>query len=88
MFKDIEFMDRRGIFGSNYGNTFERIFCEFSIGNMFYRKDSKFKSYRTVRGDQINSENIPVYSFRYILAFNFTEKEEYEGKITKKHDKA
>jgi hypothetical protein len=58
------------------------------LENIFFRRESKFESYKTSRGDQINCENIPVYSFRYILAFNNTEKEEYKAKITKKHDKA
>ena len=28
-----------------YSNSFQRIFCEFMLENIFYRKDSKFKSH-------------------------------------------
>ncbi len=64
--KDITFIDESGI----NGNSFQRIFCEFMLENMFYRKDSKCISYKPERGDKIESQNIPVYSFRYHLAFN------------------
>ena len=34
-----------------FGHSFNRIYCEFIIENMFYRKDSKFKSYHLEQQD-------------------------------------
>ena len=50
------------------------------LENIFYRKNSKFISYKSERGGKIESQNIPVYSFRYNLAFNKSEKKEYDSK--------
>ena len=72
----------------NETNSFQRIFCEFMLENIFYRKDSMYKSYKPEKGDKIECENIPVYSFRYKLAFNKSEETAYFKKITKKHAKA
>ncbi len=58
LLKDIDFIDDDEI-------HFNRIFCEFTLENTFYRKDSKFQSYKPKYGDKIESQNIPVYSFRY-----------------------
>ena len=79
--KDIDFIDKK--LSTYRGNSFKRIFCEFMLENIFYRKDSKIESY-----DKIESENIPVYSFRYKSSFNKSECQEYSKKLTKKHSKA
>ena len=42
--KDIDFIDKKLKYG--YGNSFKRIFCEFMLENIFYRKDSKIESYK------------------------------------------
>jgi len=47
------------------------------LENIFYRKNSKFISYKPEIGDKIESQNIPVYSFRYKSAFNKSEEKEY-----------
>ena len=61
--KDVDFIDH------DEWNNFKRIFCEFTLENIFYRKDSKVKSYQPPYKrefpDKIESQNIPVYSFRY-----------------------
>ena len=82
---DIDFMDNDEYWTKN---SFKRIFCEFMLENIFYRKDSNCISYYPEYGDQIKSENIPVYSFRYKIAFNKSEEKEYSLKITQKHAKA
>ncbi len=41
---DVDFMDNKNWLTAN---TFKRIFCEFMLENIFYRKDSKFESYYT-----------------------------------------
>ena len=74
--KDIDFIDAPYIWYMD-GISFKRIFCEFMLENIFYRKDSKFISYKTEGGDKIESQNIPVYSFRYKSAFNKSEEKEY-----------
>ena len=73
---DIDFMEIKDHYGF-YSNAFQRIFCEFMLENIFYRKDSKFISYKPIRGNKIESQNIPVYSFRYKSAFNKSEEKEY-----------
>ena len=40
---DVDFMDNDVWLTRN---TFKRIFCEFMLENVFYRKDSKFESYK------------------------------------------
>ena len=82
---DVDFMDN-----DNFGtkNSFKRIFCEFMLENIFYRKDSKCKSYKPQIGDKIEAKKIPVYSFRYKIAFNKSEEKEYSKRITKEHVKS
>ena len=58
MLEDIDFIDD-GII------HFNRMFCEFTLENTFYRKDSKFQSYKPSTLAKIESQNIAVYSFRY-----------------------
>jgi hypothetical protein len=58
IFNDIDFIDDDDI-------HFNRIFCEFTLENTFYRKDSKFQSYQNLNKLKIESQKIPVYSFRY-----------------------
>ena len=58
------------------------------LENIFHRKDSMYKSYKPEKGDKIECENIPVYSFRYKIAFNKSEEKEYSKKITEKHVKS
>ena len=74
--KDIEFINEP-FFWFDAGISFKSIFCEFMLENIFYRKDSNCISYKPERGDKIESQNIPVYSFRYKSAFNKSEEKEY-----------
>ena len=92
IFGDLDWINSR----DGYCKSIKQIFLGVELENLFYRKTSKFKSYENKYKDKwdqsltkkVNCQNIPVYSFRYMQAFNKFFEDKFEKAITPKTVKA
>ncbi len=57
----------------------EKSYFEADLDNLFYRKNSKFKSYED--WEKIECQKIPVYSFRYNEVFCKSEEKEFKSNM-------
>ena len=77
---------------SGYCKSIKQLFLGVELENLFYRKTSKFKSYENEykygSNYKVNCKNIPVYSFRYMQAFNKFFEDKFEKAITLQSVKA
>jgi hypothetical protein len=49
------------------------MYYEADLDNLFFRKESEFDSYKPNHWNKIETQNIPVFSFRYKTPFSKSE---------------
>ena len=73
-----------------YCKSIKQLFLGVELDNLFYRKKSEYSSYeKGYKGRyKVNCNKIPVYSFRYVSAFNKFFEDKFEKAITLQSVKA
>ena len=84
IFDDLQWI-KGGKYGEVYCKSLKQLFLDVELDNLFYREKSVYSSYENEHWTgtkKVTCKNIPVYSFRYLSAFNKFFESKFEEAIT------
>ena len=77
---------------ARYCKSIKQLFLGVELDNLFYREKSEYKSYEKEDSwgnkYKVDCKDIPVYSFRYVSAFNKFFEDKFDKAITLQSVKA